>query len=86
MSDYKHYDKMCGDKKLDVYRFCREYNVTEPAIFQAIKKLARCGNAHKGFIQDVIEARDGLNRLLEMANEDKDEALTVKQYMDIEEG
>jgi len=69
---YQHYDKQIGGQKLDVYRICREYGVTDPAIFQSIKKLLRCGQAHKDARQDVIEARDGLNRWLEMDEEDNE--------------
>lgn len=71
MTDYNHYEKLLGGVKADVYRICDLYGVTHPAIFQSIKKLLRCGEAHKGFIQDVIEARDGLNRWLEMQEEDR---------------
>jgi len=68
---YDHYKVMINGAVTDFYRICRALGVTEPAIFQAMKKLARAGKAHKGFIQDVIEARDALNRLIEMAEEDK---------------
>ena len=67
---YDHYNKTIGGIKADVYRICDLYGVTSPAIFQAIKKLLRCGEAHKGIVQDVTEARDGLNRWLEMEKEE----------------
>jgi len=70
MSPYNHYDKLLGGIKADVYRICDLYGVTHPAIFQSIKKLLRCGEAHKDIIADVTEARDGLNRWLEMQQEE----------------
>jgi len=54
--------------KLDVYAICRLYEVTDPAVFHAIKKLLRAGKGSggKSRVQDVKEARDSLTRFLEM--------------------
>jgi len=85
---YEHYEKKIGGAKADVYRVLDAYGFSNFAIMQSIKKLIRFGTAHKGKVQDVTEARDGLNRWLEMQNEDKNEGviLTAEQYADIEAG
>ena len=61
----------CG-VKLDPYRIFRIYEVADPAIQHAVKKLLRFGrgNGGKGGRQDVEEAIASLNRWIEMESED----------------
>lgn len=58
--------------EIDVYRVCDLFGVKDSAIAHAIKKLLLPGGrgAGKGMIDDVREARDTLNRRLEMWEED----------------
>ena len=59
---------MPAGSKLDIYAICRLYDVTDPAIFHAVKKLLRAGRGSggKSRAQDVSEARDSLSRFLEL--------------------
>jgi len=69
-----YYDKRLPDGTLlDVYAICQLYGVTSPPVFHAIKKLLRAGKGSGGKSprQDVAEARDALNRFLEMTVEEK---------------
>lgn len=75
-----YYDKRLPDgTRLDVYAICQLYGVcqiygdTSPPVFHAIKKLLRAGKGSggKSLRQDVAEARDALNRFLEMTVEDE---------------
>lgn len=74
---YSHYKKDISHlKTLDIYRILVLYNVTDPAIAHAIKKLlVPGGRGTKDTRQDMIEARDTLNRRLQMWGED-DESQT----------
>lgn len=69
---YSHYKKDISRYKiLDIYRLLVLYNVTDPAIAHAIKKLlVPGGRGAKDTLQDIIEARDTLNRRIEMYQED----------------
>lgn len=55
---------------IDPYRIFHLYGVTDGAIQHAVKKLLRAGTGKKSLVQDVTEARDSLDRLLEMIAED----------------
>lgn len=70
---YSHYKKDISRYKiLDIYRLLVLYNVTDPAIAHAVKKLlVPGGRGAKDTLQDIIEARDTLNRRIEMFEEDK---------------
>lgn len=70
---YLHYKKDISQYKiLDIYRLCVIYNVTDPAIAHTIKKLlVPGGRGAKDTLQDIIEARDTLNRRIEMFEEDR---------------
>lgn len=70
---YNHYKKdVTHLESIDVYRILELYNVTDPCVQHAIKKLLCAGNrGAKTEEQDIIEARDTLNRKLEMIEEDK---------------
>lgn len=63
-----YYERKAPAGKLDVYAVCKIYEVTDPAIFHAVKKLLRAGRGSGGKSkkQDVSEAIDSLRRYLEM--------------------
>jgi len=68
---YNHYKKDVAHlESIDVYRILELYNVTDPCVQHAVKKLLCAGNrGAKTEEQDIIEARDTLNRKLEMIEE-----------------
>lgn len=68
---YSHYKKdVTHLESVDVYRILELYNVTDPCVQHAIKKLLCAGNrGAKTEEQDIIEARDTLNRKLEIIEE-----------------
>ncbi len=69
---YPHYFKSVSHlETVDVYRVLLLFQVNEPCIQHAIKKLLCAGDrGNKSMIKDITEARDSLNRHLEMLNED----------------
>lgn len=73
MKAHSHYFK---DVKylqvIDVYRVLKLFNVTDPCLQHAIKKLLVAGGRTvvKDEQKDVQEAIDSLNRFLEMSKED----------------
>lgn len=70
---HSHYFKDVSHlQKLDIYRILRLYNVTDPTLQHAIKKLLVAGGrgAGKNIETDVREAIDSLNRYLQMQAED----------------
>ena len=57
--------------KLDIYRILKLYEVSDPCLQHAIKKLLCAGKrGSKNFLQDVNEAMQSLQRFLEMQGED----------------
>lgn len=54
--DVDPYNVTFRGHKLDTYRVAKAFGVTDPAIYQAIKKLLRCGKKHKSEESDVDEA------------------------------
>ena len=57
--------------KLDIYRILHLYNVTDPCLSHAIKKLLCAGKRGvKNQTQDINEAVQSLQRFLEMQGED----------------
>jgi hypothetical protein len=64
--DVRHLDS------IDVYRVCTLFNVTDPCIAHALKKLLVAGGrgAGKDITQDVQEAIDSLTRWQAMRAED----------------
>ena len=57
--------------KLDIYRILKLYEVSDPCLQHAIKKLLCAGKrGQKTFLQDVNEAMQSLQRFLEMQGED----------------
>lgn len=58
---------------IDVYRVLALFNVTDPCIQHAVKKLLVAGGrgAGKDINKDIQEAIDSLNRFQEMRQEDQ---------------
>lgn len=58
--------------KLDIYRILSLYEVKDPCIQHAVKKLLCAGlrNGKKPMQQDYTEAIESIQRALEMINED----------------
>ena len=69
---YPHYFKSVSHlETVDVYRVLTLFQVNDACIQHAIKKLLCAGDrGDKSMIKDITEARDSLNRHLEMLNED----------------
>lgn len=74
---FPHYYKKVGHlEHIDVYRVIQLFQVTDPCLQHAIKKLLVAGNrGHKDPIKDVQEAIATLERFLEMRSEDPGAAL-----------
>ena len=74
---YPHYFKDVSHlTEVDVYRVCQLFDVNDPsgAKHHAIKKLLVSGNrGAKDNIQDIVEARNTLNRLITLMEEDTNE-------------
>jgi hypothetical protein len=61
-----------GNCLVDVYVVLRAYGVTHPAVAQAVKKLLCPGQRDKGnALQDLVEARQALDRAIEDEERDK---------------
>ena len=71
--NHKHYFKDVSHlETIDVYRVLSLYEVTDPCIQHAVKKLLACGQrGSKPAAQDLQEAIDSLNRCIEMMKEDE---------------
>jgi len=69
---HSHYHKsVAGLESVDVYRILRLFEVTDPCLQHAIKKLLVAGGrGAKDISQDVHEAIDTLTRWQEMQAED----------------
>lgn len=75
---YNHYFVRVPWSHIDIYRLLELFKVTDNAIGHAVKKLLVPGlRGNKATKQDIIEARDTLNRRIEMWDED----LSVKDDM-----
>lgn len=71
MKEYSHYYKKVPYEYIDVYRVLELFEVTDPAIQHAVKKLLVAGNrGHKDLEKDVKEAIVSLNRRIEMWEEE----------------
>ena len=67
---YPHYFKdVTNLSEVDIYQVCKLFNIQDPSgcLQHAIKKLLVSGNrGYKDNLQDIKEARDTLNRYLEI--------------------
>jgi len=73
MKEYNHYYKKVpkGVKYIDVYRVLEMFEVTNPSIQHAIKKLLVAGGrGHKDIDKDINEAIVSLKRWIEMREEE----------------
>lgn len=77
-SNLDPYKIIIGGVKADPYRIDRAYGEFPAPIFQALKKILRCGRKHKDQRTDVEEAISSLQRWLEMENEDHEQHNTNK--------
>lgn len=69
---HSHYHKKCPYDSIDVYRVLELFEVTNPCLQHAIKKLLVAGGrGSKDINKDVQEAIDTLNRWIEMRREDE---------------
>ena len=77
--NYSHYFKSVkGLSHIDVYRICRLFDVVDPCIQHAIKKLLAAGRrGNKDAAKDVSEAIVSLRRYERMAEEDLEMLLAV---------
>lgn len=73
IKNYNHYYKKVPYEYIDVYRVLELFEVTDPAIQHAVKKLLVAGGrGHKNLEKDVREAIDSLNRRIEMWDEESE--------------
>lgn len=73
-NQFSHYYKMCPYEFVDVYRVLSLFEVTDPCIQHAIKKLLVAGGrGAKDSNKDVTEAIASLNRWIEMRKEENSE-------------
>jgi len=72
ITKYSHYFKDVRHlTHIDVYRILDLYDVQRGSVAHALKKLLCAGGrGAKNYTQDIIEARDALNRELQMLDED----------------
>lgn len=70
---HSHYFKPCPYDEVDVYRVLKLFNVADPCLQHAIKKILVAGGrgAGKDIWRDIQEAIDTLERWKEMQLEDK---------------
>lgn len=69
---HSHYFKPCPFPHIDVYRVLQLFEVTDPCLQHAVKKLLCSGNrGHKDAAKDVQEAIDSLKRWQEMRKEEQ---------------
>lgn len=70
--NYNHYHKPCPYEYIDVYRVLSLWNVTDPCIQHAIKKLLVAGDRGvKNVDKDIREAIVSLQRWQEMRQEEQ---------------
>lgn len=82
---YSHYFRDVSNLTwIDIYRVLELYQVTDHALGHAVKKLLAAGlrNGLKDYDQDVREARDTLNRWLDMRLEGRNPLLSTDDVAD----
>jgi hypothetical protein len=68
---HNHYYKSCPYDNVDVYRLIQLYNIVDPCIQHAFKKLLVAGaRGHKDIDKDIQDVIDSLIRWQEMKRED----------------
>lgn len=70
---FPHYHKRCGYQTVDVYRVLAMFEVTDPCIQHAVKKLLVAGQrGAKDIDKDISEAIATLTRWQQMRAEERD--------------
>lgn len=70
---FGHYFRPFPWDVIDIYRLCRVFGITDPALQHAIKKIIVAGKRGSKDVQkDVREAIVSLKRFLEMESEDRE--------------
>lgn len=70
---HNHYHKPCQFNSIDIYRILKMYEVTDPCLQHAIKKLLVAGKrGAKSEYADIQEAIDTLSRWQDMRIEEID--------------
>lgn len=68
---HSHYFKPCPYKQIDVYRVLQLFEVNDPCLQHAIKKLLVAGGrGSKDKVKDIQEAMDTLSRYQDMRIEE----------------
>lgn len=63
----KYYIDVHDVDEADIYLVCQRFNVTNPAIFHAVKKLLVAGRrGYKDSVQDLKEAELAIHRAIEL--------------------
>ena len=74
MTDKKHnhyFKDVSNLDYIDVYRTLKLFNVTDPCLQHAAKKILVAGNrGHKDLVRDVKDIIDSCQRFLDMYDED----------------
>lgn len=85
VTKYPHYYKDVRHLRLiDPYRVMRLYEVTDQAIGHTLKKVLVPGGRKKNNMrQDIVEARDTLNRWLILNDEDAAHAPRIQVPIDV---
>lgn len=79
MTDRSHYRKPCPYDEVDVYRVLVMFEVTDPCIQHAVKKLLAAGKrGAKDASKDVAEAIESLQRWQQMRREEEDAVPVAK--------
>jgi hypothetical protein len=60
------YKVTIGGVLADPYQIAASYELNNPMLFQALKKILRCGRKHKTIKQDVLEAMSSLQRWIDI--------------------
>jgi hypothetical protein len=69
---HNHYFRPCPYDSIDVYRVLEIFNVTDPCLQHAVKKLLVAGSrGHKDIHRDIQDSVDTLVRWQEMRNEEQ---------------
>lgn len=67
MPDDNFYDRFkINGEMVDFYRICILYEITDPCLQHALKKLLRAGRSHKDIHTDIQNAIDTLTRWQEL--------------------
>lgn len=80
---HSHYYKKVPGKYIDVYRVLDLFEVTDPCIQHAVKKLLVAGKRGvKGLDKDVQEAIDSLTRWKEMRTEEENDDIEAAVFIE----